>query len=112
MKRTEKVDKIMARDNAKRLLERDFKCLLVSTETGMMYNGSGADFLAVLSTIINKAYTELGLPKEAVEYACELGLNDDDEDDDEEDNKFDEAKEEVKEKILELLETMKKQLEK
>lgn len=108
MKRTEKVGKIMARDNAKKILERDFKCLLVSTETGMMYNGSGADFLAVLSTIINKAYTELGLPKSAVEFACDLGLNDDEDDDE----KFDEAKDEVKEKMLELLEIMKKQLEK
>lgn len=109
MKRTEKVNKVMARDNAKKILERDFECLLVSTETGMMYDGSGANFLALLSTIINKAYTELRLPKEAVEYACDLGLNDDDDDEDEE---SDEAKEEVKEKILELLETMKNQLEK
>ena len=108
MKRTEKVNKVMARDNAKKILERDFECLLVSTETGMMYNGSGVDFLALLSTIINKAYTELGLPKEVVDHACNIGLNDDDDEDEE----SDEAKDEIKEKMLELLETMKKQLEK
>lgn len=100
-----------AKENIKELLERDFKCVLVVTNAGMVFNGGGQDFLATLSMVINKAITDVGIPRELVERAIELGLEtaEDEEDDDE---NAQEEKDNVNEKMLEILELMKKKLEK
>ena len=86
----------------------DCRCALAVTNEGIVYNGSGVDFLATLSMIVDQAVTQIGIDVDDVRKAVELGIEGakiDDKD-------VNELKDEVNKKMLEILDLMKEQLKK
>lgn len=108
-KERKKFNKEEAIKNVNELLEKhEFRCVLAVTDSGMVLNGGGEDFLAILSMVIHSAIRNIGIPEELVRRAVEVGFETDEDEDEEKEN----LTEDINKKMIEILDLMKEKLTK
>lgn len=110
MKKTkEKFNKVEAKQNIIELIDNhDCRCALAATNSGMVYMGSGIDFMATLSMLVDQAITQFNIEVDDIRKAVELGIEGTQVDD----TDVNELRDEVNKKMLEILDLMKEQLKK
>ena len=108
-KERRKFNKDEAKQSIIELLDAgDCRCALAVTNEGIVYNGSGVDFLATLSMLADQAVTQMRIDAEDVRKAIEIGIDGAKIDG----NDVNELKDEINKKMIEILDLMKEQIKK